>query len=133
LQFADDIDLLGNSEEELQQLTESLKKTAAKYGMEISSDQSKVLINSIKRRPPTNIQMNGQMLEEVDQFKYLGSTQTKDGTSVKEVQLRLAQAQSAMTRLAMPWRNKAISFSTKVKLYKSLVLSVQPMGVKAGR
>ena len=34
-------------------------------------------------RPPTNIQVNGQTREEVDQFKYVGSTQTKDGTSVK--------------------------------------------------
>ena len=39
LRFADDIDLLGGSEEEL---TERLQKTAAGYGMEISSDQSKI-------------------------------------------------------------------------------------------
>ena len=68
--------------------------------------------------------MNGQTLEEVDQFKYLGSTQTKDGTSVKEVKIRLAQAHSAMARLAILWKNKAISFPTKIVLYRSLVLSV---------
>ena len=51
LQFADD---LGGSEE-LQQLTERQKKTAAGYGMEISFDKSKILVNSIKPRPPTNI------------------------------------------------------------------------------
>ena len=49
--FADNIDPLGNSEKELQQLTERLKKTAADYGMEISSMKSKILINSIKPRP----------------------------------------------------------------------------------
>ena len=68
--------------------------------------------------------VQGQTLEEVDQFKYLGSTQTKDGTSVKEVKIRLAQAHSAMTRLAILWKNKAISFPTKIILYRSLVLSV---------
>ena len=76
LRFADDIDLLGGSEEELQQSIERLEKTAVGYGMEISSHKSKILVNSIKPRP----WMNGKVLKEVDQFKYFGSTQTKDGT-----------------------------------------------------
>ena len=83
LRFADDVDPLGSREEELQQLTQRLEETAAEYGMEISSEKSKILVNSIKPRPSTNIQMNRQTLEEADQFKYLGSTQTKDGTSVQ--------------------------------------------------
>ena len=47
------------------------------------------------------------------------------GTSVKEVglKIRLAQAHSAITRLSILWQNKAISFSTKIVLYRSLVLS----------
>ena len=64
------------------------------------------------------------MLQGVDQFKYLVSTQTIDGTSIKEVKIRLVQAHLAMTRLAVLWENKAISFPTKITLYKSLVLSL---------
>ena len=71
LRFADDIDLLGGSEEELQQSIERLEKTAVGYGMEISSHKSKILVNSIKPRPSTDIRMNGKVLEEMDQFKYL--------------------------------------------------------------
>ena len=56
---------------ELQQLTRRLQESVAEYGMEISSEKSKILVNSIKPRPSTNIQMNGQMLEEVDQFQIL--------------------------------------------------------------
>ena len=59
LWFADDINLLGGSEEELQQLTERLDKTATDYGMAIGSDKSKILIYSIKPRPSTYIRMNG--------------------------------------------------------------------------
>ena len=55
LQFAVDIDMLGSSKEELQQLTHRLEETAAEYGMEISSDNGKILVNSIKPRPSTNI------------------------------------------------------------------------------
>ena len=66
----------------LRQLTERLEEIAAEYGMEISSDKSKIIVSSMKPRRSTNIQMNGQTHEEVDQyqFKYLGSTQTKDET-----------------------------------------------------
>ena len=46
LWFADDIDRLGSNEEELQQLAERLEKTAAGYGMKISSDKSKILVSS---------------------------------------------------------------------------------------
>ena len=45
--------------------------------------------------------MNGKALDEVDQFKYLRSTQTKDGISIKEVKIRLVQAHSATTRLVV--------------------------------
>ena len=58
--------MLGSSEEELQQLTQRLKEIAAEYGMEISNDKSKILVNSIKPRLSTIIQMNGQTLEELD-------------------------------------------------------------------
>ena len=47
--------MLGGSEEELQQLTERVEKTAAGYCMQISSNKSKILVNSIKPRPFTNI------------------------------------------------------------------------------
>ena len=72
MQFADDINVLEGSEEELQQLTERLEKTAAGYGMEASSDNSIILVNTIKLRPSANIRMNGKILEEVVQFENLG-------------------------------------------------------------
>ena len=46
-----------------------LQKTAVGYGIEISSDKSKILVNIIRPRPSTNIWMDGEKLEEVDRFK----------------------------------------------------------------
>ena len=45
-------------EAELQQFTERPEKTAAAYGMEISSDKNKILVNSIKPRLSINVRMN---------------------------------------------------------------------------
>ena len=82
------------------------------------------MINSNNRNLHTNIQLYGEKLEEVDQFKYLGATITKDGSSDSEIKIRLAQATSAMVRLTTIWNSKYIRFKLKYNLYRSLVLSI---------
>ena len=69
LWFADDIDILWGSQEEMQRLSEWLEKISAGNGLEMSSDKGKLLVNSIKVRPSTNIRMNESVLEEGDKFK----------------------------------------------------------------
>ena len=58
--IADDIDLIGRDEEELQDLTTRLEQSAGKFGMEISAEKSRVLVNSNKDTPQTHIIMNGK-------------------------------------------------------------------------
>ena len=90
--------------------------------MEVSTEKSKVLVNS--RGPvKASIVMNGELLEEVTQFKYLGATLTKDGTSSSELRIRTAMATAAMARLHPIWKSN-ISFRSKHRLYKSLVCSI---------
>lgn len=131
LRFADDIDLMGKSEAELQDLTTRLEEVARAYGMEISAEKSKILVNSINKTAPANITMNGQTLEVVKEFKYLGSFVSEDGSSTKEIKARIGIASSAMTRLAKIWRGNTISFPVKVRLYKSLVLSTLLYGCES--
>ena len=71
LRSADDIDLIAGTEEELQELT-TLERRARAYGMEISAEKSKIMVNS-RIAPRSTILMNGERLEEVRSFKYLGS------------------------------------------------------------
>ena len=55
-----------------------LQKAVVGYGMEMRSETNKVLVTSIEPSSSTNIWMNGQVVEEVDQFEYLGSSQAPD-------------------------------------------------------
>ncbi|XP_078578087.1 uncharacterized protein LOC144863003 [Branchiostoma floridae x Branchiostoma japonicum] len=91
--------------------------------MEVITEKSKVMVNS---RDETHavILMNGELLEEVGTFTYLGGTITKDGTSETDVRRRFAIATSAMARLSRIWKSNNISFSVKFKLYKTLVVSI---------
>ena len=68
LRYADDIDLMGGNNDELQELTDRLSNNAGGYGMEISSEKSKVMVNS-GDNTTVQISMNGQQLEEVMAFK----------------------------------------------------------------
>ena len=66
---ADDIDLMGGSYGGLQDLTNRLVDRATAYGMEVSTEESKTMTNSMNNIS-ADISMNGQKLEEVTSFKY---------------------------------------------------------------
>ena len=127
LKFADDIDLLAGSNAELQHLTDELAKSTSRYGMEISAEKSKVMINT-NHSKSVDITLYGNKLEEVDKCVYLGSTITSDRKSDNEIRIRLAQSTSAMIRLYTIWNSKHINFKLKYNLYRSLVLSILTYG-----
>ena len=122
LRFADDIDALAEEEQELEALVESLDKTCTRYKMEISAEKTKLMTNSangIQRE----IKVKGQVLGTVTSFKYLGAVVSDDG-SKPEVLSRIAQATAAFTKLKPIWRDNNISLGSKVKLMRSLVISI---------
>ena len=98
--------------------------------MEVSSEKSKVMKNS-SSTTPVQVFMNGQQLEEVNAFKYLGATLTRDSRSTAEIKTRIAIATSTMAKLDKVWRSKDISFPTKMKLYRALVLSTLLYGCES--
>ena len=122
LRFADDIDLIGENVDQVQDLTSRLDVAAKSVGMEISTEKSKILISG-GDNSGCSIKLDGHILEEVDTFKYLGSTLTREGGSIKEIKIRLGLASSIMAKLWKIWKSN-ISFPVKIKLYSSLALSV---------
>ena len=90
LRFADDIDGLAGEEEELSNLVEHLDKASTVYGMEVSAEKTKLITNNTSGIN-TEIKVNGQKVETVTSFKYLGSVITDEG-SKPEVLSRIAQS-----------------------------------------
>ena len=109
LSFADDIDLLGGSIDELKVLTNDLVHNAKTMGMEISTGKSKVMINGVSTTN-AKIKIDGEELEIVHSFKYLGVMITDDSNSKVEIEKRLILGMSAMNAMNKFWNNKKLNF-----------------------
>ena len=68
-------------------------------------------------RVRTDITVNGNPVENVEEFKYLGSKLTK--TIEKEISTRIASASAAFNKMSPVWKSRHYSVKTKLKLYKS--------------
>ena len=79
--------------------------------MEISAEKTKPMRNNTSGIN-TEIKLNGQKLETVTSFKYLGSVMTNEGSKY-EILFRIAQTTAAFTRLKLVW-NDSISLSSKI-------------------
>ena len=122
LRFADDIDGLAGEDEDVAKLIECLDKASTAYGIKISAEKTKLMTNNTSGIN-TEIKVNGQKLETVTSFNYLGSVITDEG-SKPEILSRIAQATAALTRLKPVWIDKGISLSSKIRLMRSLVTSI---------
>ncbi|GFN84947.1 endonuclease-reverse transcriptase [Plakobranchus ocellatus] len=80
------------------------------------------LTNS-KEPSKKEIKVNGQILESVTKFKYLGSVISDEG-SKPEILSRIAQTKTALTKLKPISNNKNIAISSKIRLLRSLVMSI---------
>ena len=122
LRFADDIDgITGEEDDQLTELVHNLDTAAAKFGMEISAEKTKIMANNGTLQRYTTIQ--GQKLETVDHFKYLGAIICDEGYR-REVLSRADQTMAALARLKIIWKDKNIRIKHKIRLLRALVITI---------
>ena len=78
-----------------------------------------------------NISVNGEQLEQVQEFPYLGSLITDDSECTREIHTRLAKGRSMGSKLKKIWQSHGISTSTKIRLLKALVWPVAMYGCES--
>ena len=84
----------------------------------------------INARNTEEIMVDGRKMEEVNEFKYLGSIVTVDGDVEKEINTRIGIAAAAFRALDNIWRSSAYKIQTKLNIYKSNVRSVLLYGAE---
>ena len=98
-----------------------LDNTSTTFAMGISAEKTKLMTNNANGIS-IDIRINGEKLDEVDSFEYLGAVVSDQG-SKPEVLSRIARTTAALARLKTTWNDKHICLSSKISLMRSLVIS----------
>jgi hypothetical protein len=96
IRFADDIALVSESEKDMQRSLTTLTKILQEYQMKINANKTKTMVvTKAKEIPLVKLEIENNLIEQVQQFKYLGSTITSDGRCLIEIRQRIAMAKRA--------------------------------------
>ena len=116
LTYADDTTLMAESEEELKSLLMNVKEESEKVGLKLNIQKTKIMASS----PITSWEIDGEMVETVSDFIFLGSKITADGDCSHEIKRRLLLGRKVMTNLDSRLKSRDITLPTKVCLIKAM-------------
>ena len=120
LRYAGDTALMAESEEELKHLLMKMKEVSEKVALKLNMQKTKIVASS----SITSWQTDGETVETVANFIFLGSRITADGDCRHEIKRRLLLGQKVMTNLDSILKSRDISLPTEVCLVKAMVLPV---------
>ena len=127
VRFADDQGMISSTESGLQELMDRLNNTAKRYDMKINVKKTKTMLVSRKEGKSVQIKIDGQLVEQMRKFKYLGSIVSEDGRCLEEVKVRIGMAKDAFKkRHELMTRNMNISI--RKKMVKTLIWPVALYG-----
>ena len=120
LSYADDITLKIESKEELKSLLMKVKEDSEKVGLKLNIQKMKIMASS----PITSWEIDGETVEIVTVFIFLGSIITADGDCSHKIRRCLLLERKAMTNLDSILKSRAMTLPTKVHLVKAIVFPV---------
>ena len=117
LRYADDTTLMAESKEELKSLLMKVKEEREKVGLNLNIQKTKIMASV----PITSWQIDGETMETVRYFIFLGSKITADGDCSHEIKRCLLLGRKVMTNLDSMLKSRDITLPTKVCLVKAMV------------
>ena len=127
LEYADDIVVLAESERAAQIILDRISDNALMLGLRVKPSKSKVMSF---HTPTPNLTVDGEVLENVNTFTYLGSTLSNDKVSPSDdIACRIAKASRAFGSLTKRlWRRTDISIRTKMKVFNAAIIPILVYG-----
>ena len=111
---------MAESEEELKSLLMKVKEESEKVGLKLNIHKTRIMASG----PITSCEIDGETVETVSDFMFLGSKITADGDLSHEIKRRLLLGRKVMTNLDSIFKSRVITLPTKVRLVKSMVFPV---------
>ena len=127
LRYANDTPLMAESEEELKTLLMKVKEENEKAGLKLSIQKTKIIASG----PIISWQIDGETMETVSDYIFLGSKITADGDCSHEIKRSLLIGRKAMTNLDSILKSRDITLPTKVHLVEAMVFSIVMYGCES--
>ena len=126
IRYADDTTLMAESEEELKSLLMKVKEESEKVGLKLNIQKTKIMASG----PIPSWQIDGETIETVRDFIFLGSKITADGDCSHETKRRFLIGRKAMNNLDSILKSRDITLPSKVCIVKAMVFPVVMYGHK---
>ena len=120
LRYADDTTLMAESEEELNSLLMKVKEETEKSGLKLNIQEIKIMASD----PITSWHINGEIVEIVTDFIFLGSKIIADGNCSHEIKRHLTLGRKATTKLDSVLKGRDVILLTKVHIVKAMVFPI---------
>ena len=120
LRYADNTTLMAQSVEELKSLLMKVKEESKKIGLKLSIQKTKIMASS----PIISWEIDGETVETVSDFIFLGSKITADGDCSHEIKRHILLGRKVMTNLDSILKSRDSTLPTKVCLVKAMVFQV---------
>ena len=127
LRYADDTTHIAESEEELKSLLMTVKEQSEKVGLKLNIQKTKIMASG----PITSWQIDGETVETVSDFIFLGPKITADGDCSHEIKRRLLLGRKVMTYLDSILKSRDITLPTKVHIIKTMAFPVVMYGCES--
>ena len=127
LRYEDDTTLMAESEEELKSLLMKVKEESKKVGLKLNIQKTNIMASG----PITSWQTDGETMETMTDFIFLGSKITADGDCSHEIKRGLFFGRKVMTNLDSIFKSRDITLPTKVFLVKAMVSPVVMYGCES--
>ena len=118
---------MAESEEELKSLLMKVKEESERVGLKLNIQKTKIMASG----PITSSQVDGETVETVSDFIFLGSKITADGDCSHEIKKRLLLRRKVMTNLDSVLKSRDITLPTEVCLVKAMVFPVVMYGCQS--
>ena len=107
-----------------------MKLESEKMGLRLNVAKTKIMVIG-DDGDSTPLIVDGQAVEQIHQFNFLGSLITEEGGCGAEIRRRLAMARSAMTQLSKIWADRGITKATKIRLVQALIFPIATYGCES--
>ena len=127
LRYADDITLMVEIKVELKNLLMKVKEGSEKVGLKVNTQKTKIMASG----PITSWHIDGETMETVTDFIFLGSKITADGDCSHKIKRCLLLRRKAMTNLDSILKSRYITLPTKVHLVKAMAFPLIMYGCES--